>query len=92
MESDNYKIAFLFLVIDDINYPSIWENYFRGNESKYSIYCHPKNPEKVVTPWLKHNIIPHLVETSWGHITNAYFTLLYEALKDPLNQKFVLFC
>lgn len=90
METPNYKIAFLFLVIDDINFPTIWEDYFRGNEGKFSIYCHPKNPQNVVTPWLRENIIPHLVETSWGHITNAYFTLLYEALKDPLNQKFII--
>lgn len=90
METPNYKIAFLFLVINDINFPTIWENYFRGNEGKYSVYCHPKNPENVVTPWLRDNIVPHLVETSWGYITNAYFTLLYEALKDPLNQKFIV--
>lgn len=90
MDTPNYKIAFLFLVIDDINFPTIWENYFRGNEDKFSIYCHPKHPENVVTPWLRDNIIPHLVETSWGHITDAYFTLLYEALKDPLNTKFII--
>jgi hypothetical protein len=90
METPNFKIAFLFLVIDDINYPTIWENYFRGNEDKISIYCHPKNPEKVVTPLLKSNIIPNLVETGWGYITNAYFTLFYEALKNPQNQKFVV--
>ena len=90
METPNYKIAFLFLVINDINFPTIWDNYFRGNEGKYSVYCHPKNPENVVTPWLRDNIVPHLVETSWGYITNAYFTLLYEALKDPLNQKFIV--
>jgi len=90
MESPNFKVAFLFLVVNDINYPTIWENYFRGNEDKFSIYCHPKNPENVKTPWLKNNIIPHIVETGWGYITNAYFTLFYEALKDPLNQKFVV--
>jgi hypothetical protein len=90
METPNFKVAFLFLVINDINYPTIWENYFRGNEDKISIYCHPKNPEKVETPWLKNNIIPHIVETGWGYITNAYFTLFYEALKNPQNQKFVV--
>jgi hypothetical protein len=61
-----------------------------GHEDKISIFCHPKNPEKVETPWLRDRIIPNLVETSWGKITDAYFSLIHEALKDPNNQKFIV--
>lgn len=85
----NFKIAFLFLVRDDLHFPDIWENYFRGHENKFTIYCHPKNPENVNTPWLKSNIIPKLVPTEWGRITDAYFTLINEALKNEENQKFI---
>jgi hypothetical protein len=84
-----FKIAFLFLLRDDLNYPEIWENYFKGHQDKISIYCHPKNPENVKTEWLKSNIIPKLVETKWGKITDAYFTLINEALKNSENKKFI---
>ena len=89
-ENEPFKIAFLFLVRDDINYPDIWENYFKGNEDKISIYCHPKNPENVKTEWLRTNIIPNLVETAWGQITDAYFTLINKALQNKENKKFVI--
>ena len=30
----NGKIAFLFLLIDNPNFPDIWDKYFKGNEDK----------------------------------------------------------
>lgn len=86
----NYKIAFLFLIRDDINHPDIWENYMRGNEDKITIYCHPKHPENVKTEWLINNIIPNIVDTAWGKITNAYFSLIHEALKNRDNIKLIV--
>ena len=32
------KIAFLFLVLDNPNFPKIWDKYFRGHKDKYEIY------------------------------------------------------
>ena len=81
-----YKIAFLFLTIGDIHQPNVWTKYFKDNQHKVSIYTHAKFPEKIVTPWL--NVIP-TVETAWGKITNAYYHLFQEAMKDPNNVKFV---
>ena len=81
------KIAFLFLILDNPNFPKIWNSYFRNNKNKYSIYIHPKFPEKTV--WKKKNIIQNLHETSWGFITEAYLELLKEAYKDPNNYKFI---
>lgn len=84
------KIAFLFLTIDDINFPDIWTDYFDSvDKSLYSIYCHPKYPDQVQTPWLKNNIIEHLTPTEWGRITPAYYNLLQTAYEDKLNIKFV---
>lgn len=83
------KIAFLFITIDDVNFPQIWEYYFKNNYNKINIYCHPKNPQNVKTLWLKNNIIPNLAQTSWGHIIQAKQKLLIEALKDKNNQKFI---
>lgn len=85
----NVKIAFLFLIIDDINHPEIWKKYFENHLDKINIYVHPKNPENVKTPWLKQNIIKKLVPTEWGFITNAYYNLFDEAFKNEENIKFV---
>jgi len=81
------KIAFLFLTLDNPNFPKIWNSYFRGRSDKYTLYIHPKYPEKVT--WKKNRIIKNLQETSWGYITRAYLELLKEAFKDPDNYKFV---
>ena len=81
------KIAFLFLVLDNPNFPKIWDNYFRGHKDKYNIYIHPKYPLK--TTWKKDRIISDLKNTGWGYIVEAYMELLKEAFKDPDNYKFV---
>ena len=39
------KIAFLFLTLENPNFPKIWDKYFRSHKDKYSIYIHPKYPE-----------------------------------------------
>jgi hypothetical protein len=81
------KIAFLFLILDNPNFPKIWNSYFRGYLNQYSIYIHPKYPDKLV--WKKKSLINNLKETAWGFITRAYIELLKEAYKDPDNYKFV---
>ena len=83
------KIAFLFLTIGDVHQPEVWSRYFEGFKGKYSVYSHPKFPEKVQTTWLKDALIPERVETGWGYITRAYECLLKEAMKDTENIKFV---
>jgi hypothetical protein len=81
------KIAFLFLILDNPNFPKIWNKYFKGNKEKYSIYIHPKYIEKVT--WKKNNVIKNIVSTSWGFITKAYMELFKIAYKDENNYKFV---
>jgi hypothetical protein len=81
------KIAFLFLTLTDVNFPKIWDEYFKGHEGKYTIYIHPKFPEQVT--WHKDRIISNLKETAWGFITKANTELLKEAIKDKDNYKFI---
>jgi hypothetical protein len=85
------KIAFLFLTIEDIYYPNIWNNYFKNNWDNIEIFCHPKYPEKIKTEWLKNSILPkkHLVETKWGYLSNAYIELLLYACKHSKCDKFI---
>jgi hypothetical protein len=86
------KIAFLFLTIDNLKNPTIWEDYFKGNENKYTIYCHPKNPEKVTDKLLKNNIISEKYETGWGTFgtVQSNIAMIKAALQDTNNQRFVL--
>ena len=81
------KIAFLFITIGDVNFPKIWDDYFKDNNDKYNIYIHPKYPEKVT--WNKDKIIQNLQETSWGFIVKAYIELFKSALQDKDNYKFI---
>ena len=85
------KIAFCFLTIDNIHKLEVWEQFFKGNEDKYSIYIHPKNPEKVSNKYKK-NIIGNLVETKWGDVSlvRATLNLFKAAYQDPQNKMFVL--
>ena len=81
------QIAFLFLILDNPNFPKIWDSYFRGNKDKFNIYIHSKQTDK--TLWKSKNIIEKIQETSWGHIVSAYIELFREAYKNPNNMKFL---
>jgi len=81
------KIAFLFLTLDNPNFPKIWNKYFRNHKDKYNIYIHPKYPEKLT--WKKKCMIKNLKETSWGHITEAEIELLKTAYQNEDNFKFI---
>ena len=85
----NYKIAFLFLVIEDINYPNIWANYFNRNGHNINIYCHAKYPERTRTEWLSRNMVRNIRPTSWGNIVDAYFSLFDAAVQNPDNMRFI---
>lgn len=85
----NYKVAFLFLVIEDVNYPEIWRDYFERNKQFVSIYCHAKYPERTRTEWLRRNMIQNIRPTGWGYIVDAYFSLFDAALRDKNNMRFV---
>lgn len=81
------KIAFLFLTIENINFPAIWDKYLKNNKRKISIYIHAKRPEKVT--WHADDVLGKIHETEWGFITRAYLELMAEAFKDAANFKFV---
>ena len=84
------KIAFLFLTIGDLNHEYLWREYFKGNEEKYNIYCHPKDKYNVKSDWLKKYIIDKNVTTTWGNTIYAILELLSDALKDKKNDFFLL--
>lgn len=84
------KIAFLFLTLDNVRFPQIWNEYFKNNESRINIYSHPKYPDKVTVSWQKKNIINNLATTNWGEIIYALASLFKAALQDKNNKKFIV--
>ena len=102
---NNDKIAFLFLTYNNLKRPDIWNNFFgikdnNNNNSlntspyadKFTLYNHAKDKEQVKDILLKDKHIPEHIDTCWGcaNLVDANILLLREALKDPLNKKFIL--
>jgi hypothetical protein len=85
------KIAFMFLTITNHKQPKIWEMFFKGHESKYNIYYHPKSKVDVTQKLFKKCIIKNIAETKRMYILDANLALMkaaYEADND--NYKFIL--
>jgi len=84
------KIAFCFLILEDIHHEDLWFKYFSSVDTrKYTIYIHYKtnNPLKHFEQYKLKNCI----ETTWGEISivHAQNLLLKEALKDPKNENII---
>lgn len=82
------KIAFLFLVISEINHENLWLKFFDKHESQYSVYIHSKL-EFTQTSAFKKYEIAEKQPTTWANLMRAEKALLKEALKNPENEKFV---
>lgn len=82
------KIALMFLTIEELNQSSLWQEYLKGNEDKFNVYIHSKNP--ILDPFFSKYRIKKIVPTKWGHICVAVRNLIQEATKKEENYKFVL--
>ena len=60
--------------------------------NKFSIYLHAKEQDKITDILLKDKHIPDHIDTCWGctNLVEANILLMKEALKDPLNKKFII--
>lgn len=84
------KLAFCFLIYDDINHEDLWFDFFKNvDKNKYNIYIHYKanKPLKHFEQYKLNNCI----ETQWGDISlvRAQLLLYEKALEDPQNKKFI---
>ena len=91
------KVAFLFLVGSNVATEPIWRSFFASDEAKArsSIYVHP--PRGFSFPpghFFEEHVVKqeHRYEVKWAslQIVHAELVLLSYALKDPLNERFVL--
>ena len=88
--STNKKIAFCFLIYEEINHEELWYNFLKNiDKTKYNIYIHYKvdKPLKYFNEYKLKNTI----ETCWGclSVVQAQNLILKEAIKDDMNQHFI---
>jgi len=83
------KIAYCFLLYDQIIHNEIWEKYFNNNQT-YNIYTHIKTVNDNTQEWVIKNRI-QTIDTEWCNISlvYAFINLLKEALKDKDNKYFI---
>lgn len=84
------KIAFLFLIYDEINNERLWRNFFRKAKSEaYAIYIHWKYDKKL--EYLDKFRIKNPIPTAYAEfsLVKAQNLLLREALKDHRIERFV---
>lgn len=79
------KLALLFLTRSDLNHPDVWKQWI--DPAKCTIYNHSKMIPK--DPWLAQYRISDIQPNEWGYLLLAQQALLREALKNPLNEKFI---
>jgi hypothetical protein len=84
------KIAFLFLIYDEIANEQLWRNFFRKiDKTRYSIFIHWKY-ETTLRYFDAHKLkCPVATEYAEPSLVKAQNLLLREALKDPENERFV---
>jgi len=84
------KIAYLFLIYDEINHEELWHKYFKNiDKSRYSIYIHYKyNKPLQYFDSFKLDVI---IQTEYAELSlvKAQNSLLREALKNHDNERFV---
>jgi len=89
--SKKKKLAFLFLIYDEINHEKLWKYFFNSvDKNKYNIYIHYKNYKK--SDYFDKYKLSKIIETKWYDISlvKAHNLLLEEALKDSNNTHFIL--
>jgi len=94
-DDQHKKIAFLFLIDDNINQENVWNEFFKNvDTTKYNIYIHNKNPTTL--KYYEDKKIPSgqiIQDTHWGmsslvNAMNSLFKYAYE--NDENNYKFIL--
>jgi hypothetical protein len=75
------KIAYCFLLADQLNNPKIWADYFNQHPVGWSVYTHYYQ-DPINQPLPFPNTRVETQPTSWEHTTNAHFSLYKNAIKD----------
>jgi hypothetical protein len=85
------KLAFCFLIYDEIIYEDIWNTFFKNVDiNKYSIYIHYKTNKPL--KYFEQHKIPNCINTKYEDqtIPLAYNVLFRKAYEDENNYKFLI--
>uniref|UniRef100_A0A2P2K6T0 Uncharacterized protein MANES_17G115400 n=1 Tax=Rhizophora mucronata TaxID=61149 RepID=A0A2P2K6T0_RHIMU len=90
------KIAFLFIARNRLPLEMVWDAFFKGEKSKFSIYVHSRpgflfNKKTTRSEYFLNRQVNDSVQVEWGEASmiQAERILLRHALEDPLNERFV---
>lgn len=92
VQSENSKIAFMFLSPGSLPFEKLWDKFFHGHEGRFSVYVHASKEKPVHSSRYFVNSEIRSDQVAWGKISmiDAERRLLANALKDPDNQHFIL--
>ena len=81
------KIAFCFMVRDNLTQPHIWKEFFRNaNKNTHTplVFSHAKYRDRVTDEIIKNSLIRKHIETEWGHssLVMVMLFLAHEAIKS----------
>ncbi|XP_008230559.1 PREDICTED: uncharacterized protein LOC103329816 isoform X1 [Prunus mume] len=89
------KIAFLFIARNRLPLDLLWDVFFQGGESRFSIYVHSRpgflfNKATTRSLFFLNRQVNDSIQVDWGEASmiEAERILLKHALEDPLNQRF----
>ena len=84
------KLAFCFLIYDEINQEELWHNFFKNADpTKFSIYIHYKTQKEL--KYFEKYKLTNCIPTNYSDVTiiNAHNLLFKEAQKFADNYKFI---
>ncbi|KAI4348185.1 hypothetical protein L6164_008939 [Bauhinia variegata] len=90
------KIAFLFIARNRLPLDFVWDEFFRGGDSRFSIFVHSRpgfrlNKVTTKSTYFLDRQVNDSIQVDWGEASmiEAERILLRHALGDPLNDRFV---
>ncbi|KAG8635020.1 glycosyltransferase BC10 isoform X4 [Manihot esculenta] len=90
------KIAFLFIARNRIPLEIVWDAFFKGAESRFSIFVHSRpgfllNKATTRSEYFLNRQVNDSIQVDWGEASmiEAERILLRHALEDPWNERFV---
>ncbi|KAM7280712.1 hypothetical protein ACFE04_007846 [Oxalis oulophora] len=94
--SSQPKIAFLFIARNRLPLDMLWDSFFKGYDSSFSVYVHSRpgflfNKATTKSVHFLNRQINNSTQVEWGEATMivAERILLKHALQDPFNERFV---
>ena len=95
IQLDNFKqtgkLAFCFLIYDDINQDDLWFDFFKNiDKNKYNIYIHYKANKTL--KYFEQYKLNNCIDTKWGDVSlaRAHLLIYEKALEDSQNKKFIV--